>query len=368
MKRLLCLILMLAMLLPTASAEMFSADAYVNCTSTSVNLRSGPGTEYEKLGTLTRGAAAKLLETGDGWYKIEYNSQQAWVSADYVSIVNLMDHLATEEIQAALQAAELCPAMGVISSSQSIPVYPAPAAAGQSIGQLEPNAEYPVYERRHGFLRVLDYDSFVWVEADAVENFTIHDTLTLNEDFYARTIDDALKQRINGRSYKADCTVPYSDLRYVSILYYDFEGNVHEGEIMCNAAVARDMLIIFNVLYQAKYGLTEVSLVDNYDAVDRASMSANNTSCFNFRVVAGTDNLSNHALGLAIDVNPQINPYVQGDYVSPKNGAPYADRTQNFPGKIDSNDLCYQLFMNFGWEWGGVWTRYQDYQHFEKYL
>lgn len=367
MKHLLCLFLLLALLLPAASAEAPVSPTHVVCTSSSVNVRSGPGTEFEKLGTISRGVTARLIESGADWHLIEFNSTQAWVSADYVSLTTLVDHLADDEIQAALQLAELCPPMGMLSSGHSIPVYAVPAS-GQPIGELDPGVAYPVYERRNGFLRVLDYDSFVWVAVGAAENFTIFDTLTLNNDFSARSIDDALKQRINGLSYKSNCTVPYSDLRYVSILYYDFEGNVHRGEIMCNAAVARDMLVIFNVLYQAKYPLTEVSLVDNYGAVDRSSMSANNTSCFNFRLISGSDKLSNHALGLAIDVNPQINPFVQGSYVSPKNGAPYADRTKNFPGKIDSADLCYQLFMHYGWEWGGVWTRYQDYQHFEKYL
>lgn len=367
MKQLICLLLILVMLFSAVYAEPAIAPTHVICTSGSVNLRAGPGTDYEKLGTISRGVSARLIEPGSEWHQIEFNSTQAWVSADYVSVVTLVDHLANADIQSALALAEQCPAMGVMSSSQSIPVFASPAS-GQSIGELEAGVEYPVYERRGGFLRVLDYDSFVWVSAAAAENFTIHDTLTLNENFFSRTIDDELKQRINGRSYKADCTVPYSDLRYVSILYYDFNGNVHTGEIMCSASVARDMLVIFNVLYQAKYALTEVSLVDKYDAVDRASMSANNTSCFNFRVIAGSDQLSNHALGLAIDINPQINPFVQGSYVSPKNGAAYADRTKDFPGKIDAGDLCYQLFMHYGWEWGGVWTRYQDYQHFEKYL
>lgn len=361
MKHLLCLLLLLTLLLPTACAE-------TGCiANTNVNLRSGPGTEYEKVGVLARGAAAKILEHADGWYKIESNSHPAWVSADYVTLTEIVDHLTSDEIAAALLSAERCPAMGTLKAGQSIPVYASPAGGAPSIGMLEPGSEYPVYERRGGFLRVLDYDSFVWVDADLAE-VRLFDSIILDENFHSRTIDDALRQRINGRSYKADCTVPYSSLRYVSILYYDFEGNVRKGEIMCNTSVARDMIVIFNVLYQAKYPLTEVSLVDNYDAVDRASMSANNTSCFNFRVVAGSNNLSNHALGLAIDVNPQINPFVQGDYVSPKNGAPYADRTRDFPGKIDFNDLCYQLFMHYGWEWGGVWTRYQDYQHFEKYI
>ncbi len=368
MKRILCLILLLALILP-AHAEAGISETHVRCiASHSVNLRTGPGEQYDKVGSLVRGETARLIDSAEGWHQVEYDRQQVWVSAQYVEFVTLTDHLSSLEIQDALLAAELCPAMGVARCSRAIPAYAAPSGGNPSIGMLEANAEYPVYEQRDGFLRLLDCDSFVWVETRMVDSFEIHDSIVLNQDFHARSLDSALKKRIQGKSYKSNCTVPHSDLRYVSILYYDFDGNIHRGEIMCNAAVARDMLVIFNVLYQAKYGLTEVSLVDNYNAEDRPSMSANNTSCFNFRVIAGSSKLSNHALGLAIDVNPKLNPYVQGDYVSPKNAYAYADRTRDFPGKIDANDLAYQLFLSYGWEWGGIWTSAQDYQHFEKYL
>ena len=39
-------------------------------------------------------------------------------------------------------------------------------------------------------------------------------------------------------------------------------------------------------------------------------MEADNTSCFNYRVVAGTNRVSKHGLGTAVDINPRENPYL----------------------------------------------------------
>ena len=73
-----------------------------------------------------------------------------------------------------------------------------------------------------------------------------------------------------------------------------------------------------------------------------------------------------HSYGLAIDINPLINPYVKGDYISPKEAKPYVDRSQIKLGMIDKDDLCYKLFTKYGWKWGGIWNTVKDYQHFEK--
>ena len=95
-------------------------------------------------------------------------------------------------------------------------------------------------------------------------------------------------------------------------------------------------------------------------------MAADNTSCFNYRPKTGMRELSKHALGLAVDINPLENPYVRSSRVCPAAGATYADRTKDFPHKIDRNDLCYKLFRERGFTWGGAWRSVQDYQHFEK--
>ncbi len=98
-------------------------------------------------------------------------------------------------------------------------------------------------------------------------------------------------------------------------------------------------------------------------------MKDNNTSCFNYRKIAGTNKLSNHSFGLAVDINPLYNPYVKTTrnktVVSPDNAAVYADRTKNFDHKIDQNDLAYRVFTKHGFIWGGDWINVKDYQHFE---
>jgi len=113
-------------------------------------------------------------------------------------------------------------------------------------------------------------------------------------------------------------------------------------------------------------------LVDEYNADDNTSMAANNTSSFNFRLVPGSTHLSKHALGLAIDINPLYNPYIQYNenetIILPEEGIPYADRTLNCPYYINEDDLCYQAFTKLGFTWGGFWKTDPDYQHFQKTL
>lgn len=184
--------------------------------------------------------------------------------------------------------------------------------------------------------------------------------------FEIMEIDDALFSRIKGKSYKDDCAVPLSSLRYLLVAHYDGDGNVRQGELICNAEIAEDLLDIFSNLYVARYSIGSMRLVDDFDADDIKSMQANNTSCFNFRTVAGTAKLSKHSRGLAIDINPLYNPYVKGATVSPAEGAPYADRRADFPYRIDESDLCYQEFAKHGFKWGGHWKTMKDYQHFEK--
>ena len=167
--------------------------------------------------------------------------------------------------------------------------------------------------------------------------------------------------------------VSYEDLRYLTVLYYDFNGEVQSGELICHKGIVQDLAEIFYELYRNEYQIEKIKLIDEYLGDDTASMLDNNTSCFNYRVVDGTSSLSKHALGCAIDINPFYNPYVvfhkdgtDETYISPAGSEAYADRSKNFPYKIDENDLCYRLFKEHGFVWGGNWNSCKDYQHFQK--
>ena len=191
-----------------------------------------------------------------------------------------------------------------------------------------------------------------------------------DKDFYAIEINDAIFSRIKGKSYKDNCTVPLSELRYLHVLHIGFDGETHEGELICNVSIADDLLDIFKKLYEAKYQIEKIRLVDEYNADDELSMRDNNSSCFNFRFISHTTRVSKHGLGIAVDINTLYNPYVKTvdgkRIIEPATAGEYVDRTKNFPHKIDENDLCYKLFTEHGFEWGGHWKTVKDYQHFEK--
>lgn len=211
--------------------------------------------------------------------------------------------------------------------------------------------------------------------------------VSYKEGFYYEPLSNDLISYITGISYPAlpseapegtlnvgeQNDISYADLRYVHIIHYDFDGKLAEGELICHNSIAEDLVEIFYDLYASEYQVEKVTLIENYNGDDTASMADNNTSCFNYRVVDGTKSLSRHALGLAIDINPLYNPYIRydkkgGQTVSPVEGGAYADRTVSFPYKIDPDDLCYRLFTEHGFTWGGNWNSSKDYQHFQKAL
>jgi hypothetical protein len=193
------------------------------------------------------------------------------------------------------------------------------------------------------------------------------------EMMYYTSLTDEIKERITGKSYPAsgdNIQISYDDLAYLHVLYYDFDNNIQAGELICNKEIAEDLLEIFQALYDNQYQIEKIRLVDDYNADDEASMADNNTSCFNYRTIAGTDRISNHSYGKAIDINPLYNPYITTrngeENISPANSEMYADRTASFDHKIDTEDLCYKLFIQHGFTWGGAWENSKDYQHFEK--
>lgn len=188
--------------------------------------------------------------------------------------------------------------------------------------------------------------------------------------FCQQEIPDVVFERMLGKSYAEGCTISREELRYLRVLHYNKEGQEQEGELVCHESIADDLLDIFLELYKAKYPIERMVLIDEYDGDDEASMQANNTSAFNFRQASGMRRLSRHAAGMAIDINPLYNPLVKhregGTRVYPSNATPYIDRTKDFPYKIVKGDLCYRLFKQHGFRWGGDWKSSKDYQHFEK--
>jgi len=132
-----------------------------------------------------------------------------------------------------------------------------------------------------------------------------------------------------------------------------------------NARHAEAIVSVFAKLFESRFPIERMQLVDVYEGNDDRSMVANNTSAFNCREVAGSPGvLSQHALGTAIDVNPLINPWVHSGKVDPPEAAQYADRSKAWKGAIYADDVVVRAFAAIGWGWGGYWPGSYDYQHF----
>ncbi|MBR2811184.1 MAG: M15 family metallopeptidase [Solobacterium sp.] len=190
-----------------------------------------------------------------------------------------------------------------------------------------------------------------------------------DDSFYMTEITDDIFARMEGKSFSDDCTLSRDDLRYLHVLHKDIDGNTHEGEMVVNMHIAKDVLEILKQLYENDYPIEKIRLINEYDAIDELSTEDNNSSCFCFRFISHTTRISKHGYGLAVDINTLYNPYtkiVDGErIIEPVTGEPYLDRDAEFDYKIVKGDLCYNLFIEHGFEWGGEWEDRKDYQHFE---
>ena len=192
----------------------------------------------------------------------------------------------------------------------------------------------------------------------------------------AEPIPETVRNTIKGYSMPANSTVSYDDLSYLTIPHYDFNYNVVEGHLVVNKALADEVLDIFAELFDIKYPVERMELIDKYGADDYVSIDYNNTSAFNYRLSTdGSNRLSRHALGRAIDINPQINPYVNSNGTGAHpNAKEYWSRDRSKwsseiakAAYIGPDSEIYKIFVNkYGWEWGGAWSSYRDYQHFQK--
>ena len=189
--------------------------------------------------------------------------------------------------------------------------------------------------------------------------------------FSISTIPDDIFRLMQGKTYKKNCTMARSELRYIRCLHVDKDGRNIVGEMVVNKAIATDVLDILKKLYEAKYPIERMRLIDYWDADDERAMRANNSSSFNFRFISHTHTVSKHGRGLAVDINTLYNPYYKRlkngkEVVEPATARPYLDRSKNHAYMIKKGDLCYRLFKAKGFRWGGDWKHSKDYQHFEK--
>jgi hypothetical protein len=152
--------------------------------------------------------------------------------------------------------------------------------------------------------------------------------------------------------------------RILEVIYYSFDGKLHKGQVVVDVDLVADVKGAFDLIRKTKFPVKSViPFVDRrFMSEDERVASLNNSSGFNYRTIAKTNKLSNHALGRAIDINPALNPFIEGEHRLPE-GAEYDAKV---PGTIVADGKLVAYFKARGWVWGGDWAEIKDYMHFEK--
>ena len=112
-----------------------------------LNVRSGPGTSYERIGSLSRGALLSgVLE--DGWLRFTYNGQTAYVSATYV-----------QKLSGSGDLCVLCNALNVRTG---------PSTSYAKLGQLLSGTYVDPLESQNGWYKIGYNGGYGWICADYV--------------------------------------------------------------------------------------------------------------------------------------------------------------------------------------------------------
>jgi hypothetical protein len=165
-------------------------------------------------------------------------------------------------------------------------------------------------------------------------------------------------------SWTGDCPVAAKDLRYVTVGFRGFDGRAHTGELLVNARVADDLVTVFGRLFAAGFPIERMRISSAAELNAPPTGDGNTTEVFACRPVRGQKSWSQHAYGMAIDVNPFHNPYDKGKIVLPELATAYCDRGRTLPGMVQPGGAVVQAFAAIGWKWGGDYRTFKDYMHF----
>lgn len=181
---------------------------------------------------------------------------------------------------------------------------------------------------------------------------------------YAEPVIDSsynsLEEAIQGSEAPADVR---RTLALVNVKYVSFDGDIHWGQVVVSKDLAKNVQEIFASLLAMRFPIKKVVPIVAYDWDDERSMQDNNSSAFNYRPIIGTNQLSNHSYGRALDLNPLQNPYFARDGKTYPVGAVH---NSSVPGTIIRGDSVVSLFASCGWDWLGECSEHPDFQHFEK--
>lgn len=198
--------------------------------------------------------------------------------------------------------------------------------------------------------------------------FTLPDVVPMlpGKGFVARVHNPARKRDLAKSSWRPGCPARKDQLAAIRMTFWGFDDERHTGELMVHSDVAHDVVRVFKTLYRARFPMERMLIVGPWKPGGPTTGDGNGTGAFVCRPSTGASYFSQHAYGLAIDINTFQNPYAKGDLVLPELASAYLDRGWRRRGMVQPEEVVVKAFRGIGWEWGGSWRTAKDYQHFSR--
>ena len=176
---------------------------------------------------------------------------------------------------------------------------------------------------------------------------------------------------VGARLYHSDCPVTFAQLRVLTVSQWDFDGAAVSGQLVVNRSAARPLATVFRELYVLRFPIRHMQLADAYAPKRLRPADGDVSDAFECRQAvpspcsggSGTGHWSEHAYGLAVDLNPIENPYVGCGQTRQRASVPFLNRSRLRPGMVTTKVV--EAFRSIGWGWGGAWSgTTKDYMHF----
>ena len=114
-------------------------------TADSLNVRSGPGTSYDKVGVLPKGSRVEVAEEVNGWAKIKFNNGYAYVSTSYLE----------ENSQESVKI--------MYTTPDSLNARSGPGTSYVSVGALPKGSRVEVVEEVNGWAKIKFNNGYAYV-------------------------------------------------------------------------------------------------------------------------------------------------------------------------------------------------------------
>ena len=196
--------------------------------------------------------------------------------------------------------------------------------------------------------------------------FTLPDTVPMlpGRGYASRVVSPAPRRVVDRSTWEPGCPVARDELAWLRLTFRGFDAERHTGELLVNASVVDELDTVFRRLWRARFPMEQVVIVESLDLEAPPTGDGNGTGGFVCRATTGGTSFSQHAYGLAVDVNTFQNPYWNDGLVIPERASAYLARDRVRPGMVTADGPVVSAFAAIGWEWGGAWSTLKDYQHF----